>query len=110
MRPGEVLFHKGDVASDMFVVVSGRFRLVETGIVLESPNVVGEFGLLTPERSRSQTLECMEEGTLLQIGYGQVEQLFFQNPKFGYYFLKLITQRLFQNIAKLESELARSRQ
>jgi CRP/FNR family cyclic AMP-dependent transcriptional regulator len=106
---GEVLFHKGDVASDMFVVVSGRFRLKEAGIAIEPPNVVGEFALLAPERRRSQTLECVEEGTLLQIGYGQVEQLFFQNPKFGYYFLRLITQRLFQNIARLESELARCR-
>jgi CRP/FNR family transcriptional regulator, cyclic AMP receptor protein len=110
VRAGEVLFRKGDVASDMFVVVSGRFRLAETGIEIEPPNVVGEFALLAPERSRTQTLECVEEGTLLQIGYGQVEQLFFQNPKFGYYFLKLITQRLFQNIARLETELARCRQ
>ena len=107
---GEVLFHKGDVASDMFVVVSGRFRLAETGIEIKPPNLVGEFALLAPERSRTQTLECVEEGTLLQIGYGQVEQLFFQNPKFCYYFLKLITQRLFQNIARLETELARCRQ
>jgi CRP/FNR family cyclic AMP-dependent transcriptional regulator len=110
VQVGEVLFRKGDVASDMFVVVSGRFRLAETGIEIEPPNVVGEFALLAPERSRTQTLECVEEGTLLQIGYGQVEQLFFQNPKFGYYFLKLITQRLFQNIARLETELARCRQ
>ena len=110
VQAGEALFHKGDVASDMFVVVSGRFRLAETGIEIEPPNVVGEFALLAPERSRTQTLECVEEGTLLQIGYGQVEQLFFQNPKFCYYFLKLITQRLFQNIARLETELARCRQ
>jgi CRP/FNR family transcriptional regulator, cyclic AMP receptor protein len=110
VQAGEALFHKGDVASDMFVVVSGRFRLAETGIEIEPPNVVGEFALLAPERSRTQTLECVEEGTLLQIGYGQVEQLFFQNPKFCYFFLKLITQRLFQNIARLETELARCRQ
>ena len=110
VQAGEVLFHKGDVASDMFVVVSGRFRLAETGIEIEPPNVVGEVALLAPERSRTQTLECVEEGTLLQIGYGQVEQLFFQNPKFCYYFLKLITQRLFQNVARLETELARCRQ
>jgi CRP/FNR family transcriptional regulator, cyclic AMP receptor protein len=110
VQAGEVLFNRGDVASDMFVVVSGRFRLAETGIEIEPPNLVGEFALLAPERSRTQTLECVEEGTLLQIGYGQVEQLFFQNPKFCYYFLRLITQRLFQNIARLETELARCRQ
>jgi CRP-like cAMP-binding protein len=107
---GEILFRKGDVAADMFVVVAGRFRLAETGIDVVAPQVVGEFALLAPERSRTQTLECLETGTLLQISYSQVEQLFFQSPKFGFYFLKLITQRLFQNIARLENELAQCRQ
>ena len=109
-QTSEVLFHKGDAASDMFIVTSGRFRLVETGMEIECPGVVGEFAMLAPERRRTQTLECLEGGTLLQIGYGQVEQLFFQNPQFGFYFLKLITQRLFQNIARLETELAKYRQ
>jgi CRP/FNR family cyclic AMP-dependent transcriptional regulator len=109
VRAGEILFRKGDAANDMFVVVSGRFRLVETGIELPPSQVVGELALLAPERSRTQTLECVEDGSLLQIGYRQVEQLFFQNPKFGFFFLKLITQRLFENIARLEHELAQCR-
>lgn len=103
---GEVLFRKGDPASDMFVVVSGRFRLVETTIEIGPPQVVGELAFVAPERVRTQTLECTETGALLQIGYDQVERLFLQNPKFGFYFLKLITARLFQNNARLESELA----
>ncbi len=71
--------------------------------------MVGEFALLTPEHSRTQTLECVEAGVLLQISYGQIEQLFFQNPRFGFYFLQLITRRLLQNIARLETELAQCR-
>jgi CRP/FNR family transcriptional regulator, cyclic AMP receptor protein len=106
VKAREVVFHKGDVAGDMFVVLSGRFRLVETSIEIVSRHVVGEFALLTPEHSRTQTLECVEAGILLQISYGQIEQLFFQNPKFGFYFLQLITRRLLQNIARLETELA----
>jgi CRP-like cAMP-binding protein len=106
---GEVLFAKGDAADDMFVVVSGRYRLAESNIEIAPPQMVGEFALLAPERQRTQTLECVEPGTLLQMGYSQVEQLFFQNPKFGFYFLKLITARLFQNIARLESEIAQLR-
>ena len=109
-RAGEVLFNKGEPATEMFVVVSGRFRLAETGIEIESPNVVGEFALLAPERRRTQTLECLEAGTLFQMDYGQVEQLFFQNPKFGFYFLRLITVRLFENIEGLERTLAERHQ
>jgi hypothetical protein len=29
-----------------------------------------------------------------------------QNPEFGFYFLQLISRRLFENLARLESEVA----
>jgi CRP/FNR family transcriptional regulator, cyclic AMP receptor protein len=109
VRAGEVLFRAGDDAGDLLVAVSGRFRLVETGLEITPPQVVGEFALLAPRRTRTQTLECLAAGTLLSVGYREVEQLLFQNPKFGYYFLRLITDRLFQNLARLETELARCR-
>lgn len=103
---GSVLFRQGDTADRMFVVGSGRFRLVESGIELTATEVVGEFALLAPEGTRTQTLECIEAGTLLQISYANVEQLFFQNPRFGFALLRLITRRLFNNIERLETELA----
>ena len=87
VQPGEKVFHKGEPGGDMFVVMSGHFRLVETGIELKARDVVGEFALLTRKHGRTQTLECTEAGILLQITYGQVEQLFFQNARFGFYFL-----------------------
>ena len=46
---------------------------------------------------------------MLAISYSSAEQLYFQNPKFGFYFLRLATQRLFQNNVRLEGELARAR-
>lgn len=105
-RAGDCLFAKGDIADSMFAITSGRFRLAETGIELGAPDVVGEFALFSPERKRTQTLECIEDGSLLKVGYGKVEQLFFQNPQFGFYFLRLIARRLFQNVERLEAELA----
>jgi hypothetical protein len=35
-----------------------------------------------------------------------VKQLYFQNPKFGFYFLDLIAQRLFRDIQRLEAKIA----
>jgi CRP/FNR family transcriptional regulator, cyclic AMP receptor protein len=110
VRAGEVLFNKGEPANDIFLVVQGHFRLAETGIEIKSPNVIGEFALLAPERRRTQTVERLEAGALFQMSYGQVEQLFFQNPKFGFYFLKLITARLFENNERLERTLAEQSQ
>jgi len=107
MTAGEVLFRKGDTADRMFFVASGCCRLVESGIDIGPGAVVGELGLLSPDKTRTQTMECTEAGSLLEITYGQVRQLYFQNPKFGFYFMELTSRRLFENIARLEAEVAR---
>ena len=88
-RKGEVVFRKGDVATEMFYTVSGRFRLIELGIDIPVGRVIGELGLLARENRRTQTLECIEDGDMQTISYSSVEQLYFQNPKFGFYFLRL---------------------
>ncbi len=106
VRAGETLFRRGDTANEMFFVVSGRFRLAEIGIEILHGQVVGELGFLTPDKARTATLECVDPGQVLVITYEQLEQLYFQNPQFGFYFLQLTTGRLFENIAKLETELA----
>ena len=90
----------------MFYIVSGRFRLVESGIELPVGAIVGEFGMLSPSNMRTQTLECIEARMVLSVSYTQVEELYVQNPAFGFYFLRLASARLFQNIDKLEERLA----
>jgi signal-transduction protein with cAMP-binding, CBS, and nucleotidyltransferase domain len=105
-RMGEVLFYKDEKADSMFYIVSGRYRLVESGIELPMGAIVGEFGMLSPSNLRTQTLECVEDGLILSVSYDQVEQLYVQNPAFGFYFLKLVTARLFENIGRLEQRLA----
>jgi len=62
--------------------------------------------MLSPSNVRTQTLECVEAGVILSVSYDQVEQLYVQNPAFGFYFLRLTSARLFQNIATLEQRLA----
>jgi CRP/FNR family transcriptional regulator, cyclic AMP receptor protein len=103
---GDVLFRKGDVAEAMFFVVSGRFRLVELGKDIFSGQIVGELGLVAPDQLRTQTLQCLDTGEMLQITYEQVKQLYYQNPQFGFYFLQLTTRRLFENVSSRERELA----
>ncbi len=46
---------------------------------------------------------------MLSITYDEVRQLYFQNPEFGFYFLRLTSERLFENMGKLEAEIARLR-
>src|ERR1700742_615660 len=103
---GEVLFYKDEKAESMFYIVSGRYQLVESGIELPVGAIVGELGMLSPSNMRTQTLECIEAGQILSVNYTEVEQLYVQNPAFGFYFLRLASARLFQNIGKLEERLA----
>lgn len=106
VKQGEVLFRKGDISSAMFYTVTGRYRLAEIGQEVGSGQVIGEIGLIAPDNKRTLTFEAIEDGELLTIGYPQVKQLYYQNPKFGFYFLQLISQRLFQDVARLEHRLA----
>src|SRR6059058_1602275 len=103
---GEVLFYKDEKAEDMFYIVSGRFQLVESGIVLPVGAIVGELGMLSPSNARTQTLECVEDGVILSVSYSKVEELYVQNPAFGFYFLRLTSARLFQNLDAAEKRLA----
>jgi CRP-like cAMP-binding protein len=50
-------------------------------------------------------VECVETGIVLTITYDTVQQLYFQNPTFGFYLLRLTTERLLQNLARLEARL-----
>ena len=103
---GEMLFYKDEKAEDMLYIVSGRFRLVESGIELPVGAIVGELGMLSPSNTRTQSLECIEAGLILSVSYSKVEELYVQNPAFGFYFLRLASARLFQNLDAVEKRLA----
>ena len=101
-RQGDVLCRKGQPANEMFLTVTGKFLVTEIGVELPPGRLVGELGFVTPNNRRTQTVECIENGEVLTIGYDRLLEIYFQNPKFGYYFLRLSSDRLLQNIARLE--------
>jgi Cyclic nucleotide-binding domain len=104
-RNGEILFRKGDVAKEMLLTVTGRYLAVEIGVEVLPGRLLGELGFIAPENRRTQTVQCIEDGTVLTISYEKLLELYFQNPEFGYYFLRLTTQRLMQDIARLEATI-----
>src|SRR3974390_313953 len=105
IEAGQILFRKGDEANSLYFIVTGRLHLREIDVDILPGSVVGELGMLTPQRMRTQTLECTEKGSVLEIGYDKIEELYYQNPEFGFYFLRLSTARLFDNIKRLEQAL-----
>lgn len=107
---GEMLFYKDEKAEEMLYIVSGKFRLVESGIVFPVGAIVGELGMLSPSKVRTQSLECVEAGLVLSVSYTKVEELYVQNPAFGFYFLRLSSARLFQNLETLQKQLTQLKQ
>jgi CRP-like cAMP-binding protein len=101
-RKGDVLFHKGDAAKEMFLTVTGKFLVTEIDVELPPGRMMGELGFVDPKNRRTQTVECIEDGDVLTITYEKLLELYFQNPEFGYYLLRLTTERLMQNISRLE--------
>lgn len=100
-QAGEAIFRKGDAATEILFVLSGRFRAVEADIVLEQGEVIGELGLITKEHKRTQTVVCEQAGSLLRINYDEVRQMYFQNPRFGFFFLELVAERLMRDANRM---------
>ncbi len=108
-KKGDILFNKGDIAKEMFYTISGNFLIKEIGIELPPGRVLGELGFIDPNNKRTATVESLENGEVLSITYDRLLELYFQNPEFGYYFLRLTTERLMQNIARLEATNAENK-
>ena len=87
----------------MFLTVTGQFLVVEIGIEIPAGRLLGELGFVAPKNRRTQTIRCIADGSVLTISYEKLLELYFQNPAFGYYFLRLATERLTQDIARLEA-------
>ncbi|HKS85369.1 MAG TPA: cyclic nucleotide-binding domain-containing protein [Pseudolabrys sp.] len=104
-RKGEILFRKGDVANEMFLTVTGKFLVTEIDVELPPGRLMGELGFVAPKNRRTQTIQCIENGDVLTITYETLLELYFQNPEFGYYLLSLTSERLLQNISRLEGRL-----
>lgn len=100
--PGDVVFTAGDEATYLLLIEGGRFELREAGISLGSGAVVGEMGFLSPDNRRTMTLACIEGGAASIVSYSSVKQLYFSNPSFAFYFLRLVSDRLFENVHRAQ--------
>jgi hypothetical protein len=108
-RKGDILCKKNDPADEMFLTVTGKFRVTEIGVELPPGRLMGELGFLSPNNRRTATVECIEDAHVLTITYEKLLEIYFQNPQFGYYFLVLTSHRLLENIAQLEAIVAQNK-
>jgi len=103
LKAGTVLFHKGDLARELYMLTQGRIELVEIGAELPAGRVFGEIAFFAPDRRRTMTARCTEESEVLAINESTVNQLYYQNPAFGFQMIGLVADRLSADIRRLEA-------
>jgi CRP/FNR family cyclic AMP-dependent transcriptional regulator len=100
VKKGTILFRAGEPADKMFLVQSGAIRLEQLEKEVGAGDLLGEIGVLAPDNQRTDTAICIEDADLYTITQSQVMQLYFQNPEFGFFLVRLVTKRLVGNLAE----------
>ena len=94
---GEVLFKKGEAANRLYVIQRGHVRFAEIGKVVGDGQVFGEVGLFAPQNVRTLSAICDEDCRLYTITREKVLELYYQNPQFGFFLIRLVAGRVFES-------------
>lgn len=97
-QDGDVLFRAGDEGDRMYLIREGRVRLVEVDRVLGPDELFGEIGVISAKNRRTATAVCEGRTVLMTLDQDHVLQLYFQEPEFGFYLMRLVTDRLLHNL------------
>lgn len=101
-RAGDIVFRKGDASTEMYCVGRGSVRLEEIGKDLQAGDMFGELGLFLPDHARTLTARCITDVELYCISEESVMQLYFQNPQFAFQILRLVAQRLAEDLRRAQ--------
>jgi CRP-like cAMP-binding protein len=97
---GHVLFHEGDKADAIYYVARGTLRLEGLNAKLGPGDLIGEIGLFSPEKVRTVTIVCETDCELYMMTDEQIYRLYYQNPKLGFFFMKLVVERLLADVKR----------
>ena len=100
IRAGATVFSIGDVADRLYYIDSGQVEITDLGVSRGAGEVFGEIGLFTPDRRRTATVVAVTDCDLYDLSEAKARELYFQNPKFGFAVLRLITMRLVENAGR----------
>jgi hypothetical protein len=88
---GTVLFRQGDPADRFFMIQEGRIHFPEIDKHIGPGEVFGEVGLFAPQGVRALTAVCAEACRLSAISREKALELYYQNPKFGFFLIRLVS-------------------
>ena len=97
------IFHEGQDANSLFVVVTGRIGIVKSFLdrkesmvaMMEPGDLFGEMGLFDDD-GRSATARAIERSEILEIPYPPIRAALDSRPKLLWSLVRLLAQRLRQ--------------
>lgn len=98
---GAVVFERGDAPDYIYFLLSGRVGLDRVDVELGPGEVFGEIAFFTDARARTLTARCLEDCELLALDEAAFTRLHYQDPAFGLYLMRLITQRLMDGMGRM---------
>jgi len=96
-KAGEILFANGDYADRLYMILTGKVRLLEIDHTLQPGDLFGEIGLFSADHRRTQTARAITDVHLLWISESELAQVCHSNPGLSFYFLRLTTNRHIAN-------------
>lgn len=101
LRARDELFHKGDDGSQIYIVASGKLKVISTSpegddvmfCVLDEGEVIGEVGLLA-ERKRTATVAAVTRCELIVIDRRDFQALLRSRPEVAFELLTVLAGRL----------------
>lgn len=104
IKAGAKIFAKGDDAEEAFLLIEGSIGIPERSITLAPGALFGEMAFFTAKGTRTASAVAASDVRLLVMPYDEFEQLYFQNPEFGLYLIRLIVHRFEMNHPEADGE------
>ncbi len=105
---GDILFKKDDIADRIYFIQKGSIYLPEVDKTLPEGSVLGEVGIFAPDNRRAATAVTRGDAVIYDIHRDRVLELYYQNPKFGFYLIRSVSQIVRENSELLGGLTARN--
>jgi CRP/FNR family transcriptional regulator, cyclic AMP receptor protein len=103
---GTVLFSKGDPGDCAYYIASGEVEIPEQHVRLGTGQFFGEVGVFASSGARSGSAVCVSAVTLYLISERDLVSAFYQSPALAFAVVRLIVDRLGDNLQRMEHALA----
>lgn len=97
-KQGDVLFRKGETADKLYYLVSGSIRFPEIAATAGPGDIIGEIGVFSPLKARTASAVAESDSTMLILSDQKVLELYYQDPEFGIYLVRMIIQHLLHHV------------